>query len=182
MPSRLRFSSGWKFNMKLSISGYGQQPQDEMFDRGMYAGPVGWFGGGEGAWGINIYAGTGIVEGSNSSQEWHELELKTSQMVEISRLLLKVKVDLERQKQQSLHYSIWHLLEVTTRKLIDVYYNPEGTVSVSGACIKIYRLNLKFASEYKFLNQSGCLKLKGHDDAHNFEKLMEAFDIVRIRL
>ncbi|KAI3497772.1 hypothetical protein L1887_33305 [Cichorium endivia] len=98
-------------------------------------------------------------------------------MVEISRLLLKVKVDLERQKQQSLHYSIWHLLEVTTGKLIDVYYNPEGTVS--GACIKTWappafkdRLNLKFASEYKFLNQSGCLKLNGHDDAHNFEKLM----------
>ncbi|KAI3504463.1 hypothetical protein L1887_25944 [Cichorium endivia] len=44
------------------------------------------------------------------------------------------------------------------------------------------RLNLKLASEYKFLNQSGCLKLNGHDDAHNFEKLMEAFDIVGIRL
>ncbi|KAL4566850.1 hypothetical protein LXL04_030975 [Taraxacum kok-saghyz] len=98
-------------------------------------------------------------------------------------------------------------------KLIDVNYNPEGTIS--GACIKTLlleksrvshlsrgersfhifyqmcagappafkdRLNLKLASEYKFLNQSGCLKINGFDDAHNFEKLMEAFDIVGIRL
>lgn len=30
--------------------------------------------------GAVIYAGTGIVEGSNSSLEWDELELKTSQV------------------------------------------------------------------------------------------------------
>ncbi|XP_002986213.2 protein PHYLLO, chloroplastic [Selaginella moellendorffii] len=81
----------------------------EKFDRGMYAGPVGWFGGqgaefavgirsalvrklkGKAGCGMNaayndserkdmfLYAGVGIVEGSNSSSEWHELELKTSQ-------------------------------------------------------------------------------------------------------
>lgn len=28
------------------------------------------------------------------------------------------------------------------------------------------------ASEYKFLNQSGCLKIHDVDDAHNFQKLM----------
>ncbi|CAH1428642.1 unnamed protein product [Lactuca virosa] len=97
-------------------------------------------------------------------------------------------------------------------KLIDIYYNTEGTVS--GACIKTLllekfrvsqlcrgersfhifyqmcagappafkdRLNLKLASEYKFLNQSGCLKINGLDDAHNFEKLMDlehAFELL----
>ncbi|MBA0756166.1 hypothetical protein Gogos_021615, partial [Gossypium gossypioides] len=66
--------------------------ETEMFDRGMYAGPVGWFGGGESEFAVGIrsalvekdsgalvYAGTGIVEGSNPSSEWDELELKTSQ-------------------------------------------------------------------------------------------------------
>ncbi|PWA83025.1 IQ motif, EF-hand binding site, P-loop containing nucleoside triphosphate hydrolase [Artemisia annua] len=37
-------------------------------------------------------------------------------------------------------------------------------------------LNLKMASEYKFLNQSGCLKINGVDDAHNFIMLTEALD------
>lgn len=42
------------------------------------------------------------------------------------------------------------------------------------------RLNLKMASEYKFLNQSGCLKINGADDAQNFKLLTEAFDILGI--
>ncbi|KAF7841678.1 isochorismate synthase 2, chloroplastic isoform X1 [Senna tora] len=67
--------------------------ETEVFDRGMYAGPVGWFGGGESEFAVGIrsalvekdvgaliYAGTGIVEGSNSYLEWDELELKTSQI------------------------------------------------------------------------------------------------------
>ncbi|XP_045829634.1 isochorismate synthase, chloroplastic-like isoform X1 [Trifolium pratense] len=67
--------------------------ETEVFDRGMYAGPVGWFGGGESEFAVGIrsalvekelgaliYAGTGIVEGSNSYLEWDELELKTSQV------------------------------------------------------------------------------------------------------
>nr|GMC75802.1 isochorismate synthase, chloroplastic isoform X1 [Ipomoea batatas] len=71
----------------------------EMFDRGMYAGPVGWFGGGESEFAVGIrsalvekglgaviYAGTGIVEGSNSSLEWDELELKTSQFTKLMKL------------------------------------------------------------------------------------------------
>ncbi|KAK4258452.1 hypothetical protein QN277_004901 [Acacia crassicarpa] len=80
----------------------------EVFDRGMYAGPVGWFGGGEsefavgirsalvekdmGAW---IYAGTGIVEGSDPYLEWDELELKTSQFTKLLKLDLpqRQKVD-----------------------------------------------------------------------------------------
>ncbi|KAI3686257.1 hypothetical protein L1987_79931 [Smallanthus sonchifolius] len=37
-------------------------------------------------------------------------------------------------------------------------------------------LSLKMASEYKFLNQSGCLKIHGVDDAHNFIMLVDAFD------
>ncbi|CAL5406353.1 unnamed protein product [Camellia sinensis] len=71
----------------------------EMFDRGMYAGLVGWFGGGESEFVVGIrsalvgrglvaliYAGTGIVEGSNSSLEWEELELKTSQFTKLMKL------------------------------------------------------------------------------------------------
>ncbi|XP_031105912.1 isochorismate synthase, chloroplastic isoform X2 [Ipomoea triloba] len=73
--------------------------ETEMFDRGMYAGPVGWFGGGESEFAVGIrsalvekglgaviYAGTGIVEGSNSSLEWDELELKTSQFTKLMKL------------------------------------------------------------------------------------------------
>ncbi|OMP08998.1 Isochorismate synthase [Corchorus olitorius] len=71
----------------------------EMFDRGMYAGPVGWFGGVESEFAVGIrsalvekglgaliYAGTGIVEGSNPSLEWDELELKTSQFTKLLQL------------------------------------------------------------------------------------------------
>ncbi|KAL8042187.1 hypothetical protein ABFX02_09G034100 [Erythranthe guttata] len=70
--------------------------ETEKFDRGMYAGPVGWFGGAESEFAVGIrsalvgkgvgallYAGTGIVEGSNSSLEWQELELKTSQFTKL---------------------------------------------------------------------------------------------------
>lgn len=42
------------------------------------------------------------------------------------------------------------------------------------------KLNLRMASEYKFLNQSGCLKIHDVDDAQNFKKLMEALDAFQI--
>ncbi|XP_018445815.1 isochorismate synthase 1, chloroplastic isoform X2 [Raphanus sativus] len=64
----------------------------ESFDRGMYAGPIGFFGGGESEFAVGIrsalvekglgaliYAGTGIVAGSNPTSEWNELDLKISQ-------------------------------------------------------------------------------------------------------
>ncbi|WZZ05821.1 hypothetical protein YC2023_091742 [Brassica napus] len=64
----------------------------ESFDRGMYAGPVGFFGGDESEFAVGIrsalvekglgaliYAGTGIVAGSNPTSEWNELDLKISQ-------------------------------------------------------------------------------------------------------
>ncbi|GMP40829.1 hypothetical protein CsSME_00011134 [Camellia sinensis var. sinensis] len=70
-----------------------------MFDQGMYAGLVSWFGGEESEFVVGIrpalvgrglvaliYAGTGIVEGSNSSLEWEELELKTSQFTKLMKL------------------------------------------------------------------------------------------------
>lgn len=73
--------------------------ETEVFDRGMYAGPVGWFGGGESEFAVGIrsalvekglgaliYAGTGIVEGSNPCSEWDELELKTSQFTKLLKL------------------------------------------------------------------------------------------------
>ncbi|KAK4285989.1 hypothetical protein QN277_002610 [Acacia crassicarpa] len=42
------------------------------------------------------------------------------------------------------------------------------------------RLNLKAASEYKYLNQSDCMAIDGINDAKNFHKLMKALDDVRI--
>ena len=76
----------------------GGQPRDvarriieetESFDRGWYAGPVGWFdaeGDGEFAVGIRsavattdeatLYAGNGIVRDSDPDEEWDELQLK----------------------------------------------------------------------------------------------------------
>eukprot|EP01018_Ginkgo_biloba_P016846 Gb_24332 [translate_table: standard] len=81
-----------------AVCGYPQEVarvfinQTEMFDRGMYAGPVGWFGGKEAEFSVgirsalvqkgkhvNLYAGAGIVKGANSASEWQELELKASQ-------------------------------------------------------------------------------------------------------
>ncbi|XP_062170665.1 isochorismate synthase 2, chloroplastic-like isoform X2 [Alnus glutinosa] len=72
---------------------------EAVFDRGMYAGPVGWFSGGESEFAVGIrsalvekglgaliYAGTGIVEGSNPSLEWDELELKISQFTKLLKL------------------------------------------------------------------------------------------------
>nr|ACU24002.1 unknown [Glycine max] len=74
----------------------------------MYARPVGWFGGGESEFAVGIrsalvekdlgafiYAGTGIVEGSNPYLEWDELELKTSQFTKLLKLdlLRRQKVD-----------------------------------------------------------------------------------------
>ncbi|CAJ1949347.1 unnamed protein product [Sphenostylis stenocarpa] len=82
--------------------------ETELFDRGMYAGPVGWFGGGESEFAVGIrsalveedrgayiYAGTGIVEGSSPYLEWDELELKTSQFTKLLKLDLpqRQKVD-----------------------------------------------------------------------------------------
>ncbi|CAF2114664.1 unnamed protein product [Brassica oleracea] len=62
----------------------------QSFDRGMHAGPVGLFGGGESEFSVGIryalvkkglgaliYSGKGIVSGSDSSSEWNELDLKT---------------------------------------------------------------------------------------------------------
>ncbi|XP_061367190.1 myosin-2-like isoform X2 [Gastrolobium bilobum] len=42
------------------------------------------------------------------------------------------------------------------------------------------RLNLRTTSEYKYLNQSGCLTIDGVDDAKNFQQLTKALDTVRI--
>ncbi|XP_039118562.1 isochorismate synthase 2, chloroplastic isoform X2 [Dioscorea cayenensis subsp. rotundata] len=69
---------------------------NEMFDRGMYAGPVGWFGGRESEFAVGIrsalvgkgfstliYAGAGIVEGTNPCSEWDELDLKASQFTKL---------------------------------------------------------------------------------------------------
>jgi menaquinone-specific isochorismate synthase len=67
----------------------------EHFDRGWYAGPVGWISatGAEFAVGIrsalvdrqkvHLYAGCGIVEGSDPSREWDEMETKISGYMEL---------------------------------------------------------------------------------------------------
>lgn len=75
---------GMPRNVALSIL-----TESEPFDRGWYAGPVGWFGsGGKGIFvpalrsavthgvGWRLFAGAGIVPGSDPSLEWEETELK----------------------------------------------------------------------------------------------------------
>ncbi|CAK7327540.1 unnamed protein product [Dovyalis caffra] len=42
------------------------------------------------------------------------------------------------------------------------------------------RLNLKMASEYKYLDQSECLVINGVDDGKKFHKLVDALDVVQI--
>ncbi|KAJ7981689.1 myosin 2 [Quillaja saponaria] len=42
------------------------------------------------------------------------------------------------------------------------------------------RLNLRMASEYRYLNQSDCLTIDGVDDAKKFHILVKALDVVRI--
>ncbi|CAI9112276.1 OLC1v1012697C1 [Oldenlandia corymbosa var. corymbosa] len=73
--------------------------ETEMFDRGMYAGPVGFFGGAQSEFAVGIrsalvgkdigaliYAGLGVVEGSDPALEWQELELKASQFMKLMKL------------------------------------------------------------------------------------------------
>ncbi|KAH0448039.1 hypothetical protein IEQ34_021839 [Dendrobium chrysotoxum] len=68
----------------------------EKFDRGMYAGPVGWFGGSESEFAVGIrsalvgqdlntlvFAGAGIVKGTIPSLEWEEVDLKISQFTKL---------------------------------------------------------------------------------------------------
>lgn len=67
----------------------------EPFDRGMYAGPVGWIGaeGAEFAVGIRsglvggrrlaLYSGAGIVAGSEPGEEWEEVEQKISDFLAV---------------------------------------------------------------------------------------------------
>ena len=72
----------------------------EPFDRGWYAGPVGWIGsrGAEFAVALrcglvrgdqlSLYSGAGIVEGSQASAEWEEIEQKISDFLKVFGLSL----------------------------------------------------------------------------------------------
>ncbi|CAJ1957019.1 unnamed protein product [Sphenostylis stenocarpa] len=42
------------------------------------------------------------------------------------------------------------------------------------------RLNLRTASEYKYLNQSDCITIDGVNDAKKFNRLMKALDVIRM--
>jgi isochorismate synthase EntC len=68
----------------------------EPFDRGRYAGPVGWVdAAGEGEWAValrcatlqgrraRLVAGAGIVPGSDPDAEWAETEYKLAAMLEV---------------------------------------------------------------------------------------------------
>lgn len=69
----------------------------EGFDRGWYAGPVGWFGKDEAEIAVGIrsalfhkgkclvWAGAGIVDGSQAHQEWQEIEAKSRQFLLLSQ-------------------------------------------------------------------------------------------------
>ena len=82
-----------------AVSGFPQQEstrlieQWEGFDRGWYAGPVGWMSRNEAELAVGIrsalfqedqclvWAGAGIVEGSHPEQEWEEIEAKSRQFL-----------------------------------------------------------------------------------------------------
>jgi menaquinone-specific isochorismate synthase len=67
----------------------------EGFDRGWYAGPVGWIGADEAEFAVairsgvaagehlHLYAGNGIVRGSNAAAEWAEMEQKILQILDV---------------------------------------------------------------------------------------------------
>ncbi len=67
----------------------------EPFDRGWYAGPVGWFGSGDAEFAVGIrsglvrggtlalYSGAGIVVGSTPEGEWAEIEQKISDFTKV---------------------------------------------------------------------------------------------------
>ncbi|KAK3040310.1 hypothetical protein RJ639_028225 [Escallonia herrerae] len=63
-------------------------------------------------------------------------------------------------------------------KLIEIHFSATG--KIWGAKIQTYKLNLKTASEYNYLNQSACLAIHDVDDAEKFHVLMEAFKTIRI--
>ncbi|MEC7983951.1 MAG: isochorismate synthase [Myxococcota bacterium] len=67
----------------------------EQFDRGWYAGPIGWLSANAAEFavgirsalfhqdGVYVWAGAGIVEGSNAEQEWQEIETKSQQYFQL---------------------------------------------------------------------------------------------------
>ena len=67
----------------------------EGFDRGWYAGPVGWISAGAAEFAVairagvaagdtlHLYAGNGIVRGSTADAEWAEMEQKILQMLDV---------------------------------------------------------------------------------------------------
>ena len=69
--------------------------EQESFDRGWYAGPVGWIGVNEAEFAVGIrsalvsgstirlYSGAGIVRGSVSRNEWNEVEHKTGDLAQV---------------------------------------------------------------------------------------------------
>jgi menaquinone-specific isochorismate synthase len=74
----------------------------ERFDRGWYAGPVGWIGADRAEFAVGIrsgrvlpndltlYAGAGIVRGSEAEKEWAEIEHKISDFLNVLDLDLRV--------------------------------------------------------------------------------------------
>ena len=73
----------------------------EPFDRGFYAGPVGWIGADAAEFAVGIrsglvegrrlalYSGAGIVEGSEAESEWREIEQKISDFAAVLGLDLR---------------------------------------------------------------------------------------------
>ncbi|GER54508.1 myosin-like protein [Striga asiatica] len=63
-------------------------------------------------------------------------------------------------------------------ELIEIHFSASG--QICGAKIQIYRLRLKRASDYKYLNQGDCLEIDNIDDAQKFHVLMGALDTLKI--
>ncbi|KAG2371896.1 Myosin-2 protein [Vigna angularis] len=76
-------------------------------------------------------------------------------------------------------------------KLIEIHFSTMG--KICGAKVQTFlleksrvvqlaleRLNLRAASEYKYLNQSDCTTIDGVDDAKKFKRLMKALDVIQM--
>ncbi|KAL0694848.1 hypothetical protein Bca4012_062028 [Brassica carinata] len=130
--------------------------QIESFDRGMYAGPVGYFGGGESEFSVGIrsalvekglgaliYAGTGIVSGSVSSSEWKELDLKISQRISASFINLSGNETFEKlgivgSSSNLVIYltTVFNMKSITAATVVNIYAGTSnfGTIVAAFLC------------------------------------------------
>ncbi|GAB4849560.1 hypothetical protein Ancab_004354 [Ancistrocladus abbreviatus] len=70
-------------------------------------------------------------------------------------------------------------------KLIEIHFSMVGKlygarIQTCAPSVLRGKLNIKMSNEYNYLNQSDCMAIDDVDDAHKFDKLKEALDLLRI--